>query len=151
MALKKNVKFQVGRIVPDIQLDSDLLSRIETISEQTGLATPALFQKWVLQEESLIGLIQGNKEQTKDRTTGHPTTRLDASPQQISDVQDGEETAEASPEYRKMLIQRVQKLKKEGMTLVKIADIFNEENVRTVSGKGKWYSSSITNLLKSNA
>jgi hypothetical protein len=45
----------------------------------------------------------------------------------------------------------VKNLKKEGMTLVKIAEIFNEENVQTVSGKGKWYSSSITNLLNSNA
>jgi hypothetical protein len=49
-----------------------------------------------------------------------------------------------------MLAKRVKKLKKEGKTLVKIAEIFNEENLPTISGKGKWYSSSITWLLNSN-
>ena len=35
----------------------------------------------------------------------------------------------------------------EGMTLNKIAKTFNEERVPTVSGAGKWYYSSVANLL----
>ena len=53
-----------------------------------------------------------------------------------------------NPNYRKTLIKRAQKLKKEGMTLKKIAETFNEEKVATMSGTGNWYPSSIANLLK---
>jgi hypothetical protein len=75
---------------------------------------------------------------------------LDVSPQEVPEEQ--EKTGEinpATPDYRKILVERAKELKKEGKTLVKIAEIFNEENLQTVSGKGKWYSSSIVNLLNS--
>ena len=36
-----------------------------------------------------------------------------------------------------------------GITLKKIAETFNDEKVSTVSGTGKWYASSINNLMKS--
>jgi hypothetical protein len=147
---KKNIKSQPETTIPEIAITQDLRSRIEKISEQTGLNTPALFQKWVLQEESLIGLIQRSRNETTEQAPNQPAVVT----QQVSDVQKQEEFEEINPDdpnYRKILIKRVKKLKKEGITLVKIAEIFNEENVQTVSGKGKWYSSSITNLLKSNA
>jgi len=54
-----------------------------------------------------------------------------------------------NPYYRKALVKRARKLKKEDMTLKKIAETFNEEKVVTVSGTGKWYSSSIAILLNS--
>jgi hypothetical protein len=147
MAAKKNVKSQIQPSVFEVPIDSDLPSRIKNISKQTGLNTVDLFQKWVLQEESLIGLMQNNKSQTKAPTKTHIAPDTQKIPVQ---KQEKPETIDFdSPDYRKVLIKRANALKKEGMTLVKIAALFNEENLKTVTGKGKWYASSINNLLNS--
>jgi hypothetical protein len=146
MARRKNMENET--ILLEALTDSGLLSRIEKISEQTGLSTLDLVQKWVLQEESLIGLMARGK----NNVTEQAETTSATSSQRVPGVQKQENPAEIdfnSPDYRKMLIERAKKLKKEGITLVKIAEIFNEEKVQTVSGKGKWYSSSIVNLLNS--
>ena len=54
-----------------------------------------------------------------------------------------------SPGYRKELVKRAKMLKKDGMTHNKIAKTFNDEEIPTVSGAGKWYASSINHLLNS--
>jgi hypothetical protein len=151
MVFRKKTKNSAQAITFQMPADSDLTSRIEKIAAQTGLDTSSLLQKWVLQEESLIGLMR----RARGRTAKQPKTRIlpDAFPQDASDAQKQEEIIEcnpARPNYRQMLVKRAKKLKKDGMTLVKIADIYNEENLPTVSGRGKWYSSSIVNLLNSN-
>ena len=152
MAVKEIEKSQTETITLEVPSCSDLSSRIENITKQTGLATADLFQKWVLQEESLIGLMQRQRggEQTAEQTmTGSDTSETFSHSQPIPGVQKLEETVDPdSPKYRKILIKMAKKLKKEGLTLVKIAEVFNAENVRTISCKGKWYSSSIMNLLK---
>jgi hypothetical protein len=150
MALRKSAKSQSETIVPetptgsaDSALLSDLRSRIEKISEQTGLDLVNLLQKWVLQEESLIGLMRYNKGQASAQTE----TRRDA-----SDVQKQEKTAGTSaitPKYPKALFKKAEKLKKAGMTLKKIAEIFNDEGLPTISGVGKWHAGSIALLLNS--
>jgi hypothetical protein len=153
MALRKNVKSQGSTVTQEISIDGGLLSRIEKISEQTGLNTSNLLQKWILQEESLIGLMRNGEGQTTEKGELRP----DASLQQNSDApdvqeQEKEEPAEAgpaSPKYRKTLLKRALKLKEKGTALVKIAEIFNEEKLTTISGKGKWHGSSITLLLNS--
>jgi hypothetical protein len=150
MALRKNAKYQSGTLTFQVPTDSDLSSRIERISAQTGLNTADLFQKWVLQEESLIGLMQHGESPIAEPKQNE--TRPDTSTQQLLGVQEQKETLEVnpdSPNYRKELVKRIKKLKEERMPLIKIAQLFNEENVQTISGKGKWYSSSITNLLNS--
>jgi hypothetical protein len=38
-------------------------------------------------------------------------------------------------------------MKEQGMSSVKIAEQFNKEGVMTVSGTGKWYSSSVFQFL----
>jgi hypothetical protein len=149
MAFKKEAKKRL-KTIPFMEEpeSSDLPGRLQKISEQTGLSSHDLLQKWILQEESLIGLMRRGKAQTAEQAEIYH----DTAPQQSSDVQEREDAAEAgpdSPNYRKMLIRKAEKLKKAGATLVKIADIFNEEKLPTVSGKGKWYSSSITVLLQS--
>jgi hypothetical protein len=117
--------------------------------EQTGISPPDLFLKWVLQEETLIGVMQRNKEPMAEQAE----TRPDVAPQKGTAAQ--KKSAETippgpgDPNYRKTVVKRAQKLKKEGMTLKKIAETFNEEKVATVSGTGKWYSSSVANLLNS--
>jgi hypothetical protein len=147
MALRKNLKSQIKTITFQVPIDSDLPARIENISEQTGLETLALFQKWVLQEESLIGLMR----HSGDQTTVQAETRSDADRKQAPDVQEQKETAKINPHdkpnYRKTLVKRIKKLQKEGMTFNRIAETFNNENLPTVSGTGKWHASSLIRFL----
>ena len=91
-------------------------------------------------------------QRSKNEAIAQTPDRATAVPQDFSGVREQAETEKIdpnSPNYRKILIKRAKKLKKKGITLAKIAEIFNEENLQTVSGKGKWYSSSIINLLSS--
>jgi hypothetical protein len=144
MERRKNAKYSAETIAFQIPADNDLQSRIKKISAQTGLVTLDLFLKWVLQEESLLGLMRSSKSPATEEP--QISTFPDSFPQN--------ETSEINPsnsDYRKMLIERVKSLKKEGMTLNAIAEIYNKEKLPTVSGRGTWYSSSIINLLKSNA
>ena len=138
MAVRKNIKPKIIKL--ELPFDSDLLLRMEKISEQTGLSSLSLLQKWILQEESLIGVIQRNKETAPKRAKARPD---------VSKSSKAVQPGPGNPEYRKTLVKRALKLKKEGMTLKKVAETFNDEKVPTVSGTGKWYSSSINNLLNS--
>jgi hypothetical protein len=149
MARRKNIDDAPKSILEEVLADSDLPLKIAKISEQTGLSPLDLFRKWVLQEESLIGLMQRNKAQTTEQAE----TRSSTPPRETPTVREQKEAPKIdpeSPDYRAVLVKRIKKLKKEGMTIVKIAETFNEENLPTMSGKGKWYSSSITWLLNSN-
>jgi hypothetical protein len=150
MALRKNLKYHTNSMILDLPDDSDLPSRIERISEQTGLDASNLFQKWVLQEESLIGLIQHSKGQ-RERTAKKEETRSEVSRKRGPGARMQKETVENAspngPEYREMLAAKAIQLRQEGATLKKVAETFNEENLPTVSGVGKWYASSITWLI----
>jgi len=53
----------------------------------------------------------------------------------------------ASPERKAAVLQRLQALQAEGLSLQKIADRLNHEGVPTLSGKGKWQKGTIGNLL----
>ena len=136
----ENMENQPGTILLEVPLDSDLPLRLEKISEQTGLSFFNLLQKWVLQEEALIGIVLCGKDPARQRIEAHPSVskRAEVPLPEPSD-----------PNYRKILIRRALKLKKRGMTLKNMAEKFNNEKVPTVSGTGKWYSSSISNLLNS--
>jgi len=120
-----------------IQPDSDLLVRLGKISEQIGLSPQDLLQKWVLQEETLIGIMQRCKGQTAEQ----------AAHSNVAQTAKAAPLDSGSPDYRQMLVKKVKKLKKEGMTFKKIAETFNDEKVPTVSGTGNWYSSSVAWLL----
>jgi hypothetical protein len=149
MAKKKNAENQAGTILLEVPTDSDLPVRIEKILEQTGLSSLSLFQKWVLQEESLIGVLQTTKERLSERDGVRPVAPRPEAPAAQEEDTGADTPAPNGLDYRKNLVKRATKLKKEGITLKKIAEIFNEEKVPTVSGTGKWYASSITNLLNS--
>jgi hypothetical protein len=149
MAVKRAIKKQTETAsILEIPADSDLPLRIKTIAEQTGLSPLNLFQKWVLQEEAMIGLMR--------HVEAMEAMNADAEQQQISGAQKRKEpqkATETSPadnkNDHKALLKRAQKLQKSGMTLRKIADIFNEENLPTLSGKGKWHASALVRFLKS--
>jgi hypothetical protein len=123
MAIKKNLKDQSEEIWKPL-ISDELAFRIMNLAVQTGVSPPDIILKWVLQEEAWIGLMQSGKSQTAKQPK---TTAVDNPVQKVKSA--------------KML-------KKEGMTHNKIAETFNGEKIPTVSGTGKWYASSINNLLK---
>ena len=139
MAIKKNQKDKSEAEHFKPVLSADLLNRIRNIAEQTGISTSDLFLKWVLQEESWIGLNKtgkGHQVNQQSKTVGKPAQK----------TKTGKNLA--SPGNKKEMVRKATILVKNGMTHAKIAQTFNEQNVPTVSGTGKWYASSITNLLK---
>ena len=150
MVLKKDTKKSIKTIpLLKVQTGSDLSVRLEKISGQTGLSPMSLLQKWILQEETQIGLMQRSKEPkakragknsdvTPQKSTAAPKKRAKANPSESGNTN-----------YRKTLVKRVTELKKSGISLKKIAETLNEEKVATMSGTGKWYPSTISNFLKS--
>jgi hypothetical protein len=50
-------------------------------------------------------------------------------------------------EPKAAVLQRLQALQAEGLSLQKIADRLNHEGVPTLSGKGRWQKGTIGNLL----
>jgi hypothetical protein len=50
-------------------------------------------------------------------------------------------------QYKRMLVSEILNFRKAGKTYKQIADLFNEEGTRTLSGRGKWSTASIMNLL----
>jgi hypothetical protein len=147
MARKKVTEDQTKTVIP---FDSELLHRMEKISNQTGLSNNDLLQKWILQEESLIGLMQHSKAPAP-KEAKEKAAKPSVSPRKASTVK--EKSAKAIPNvadssaYRKAVIKKAEKLKKIGMTLKEIANTFNEQKVATMSGAWKWYASSINILL----
>ena len=144
MVRKKNVKDRPEESFWKPLISDELLFRIMNIAGQTGISPPDLFLKWVLQEESWIGLIQSGKGQTTTQskaTVDNPVQKM----KRAKDVS----IDHKSPGYRKELAKKAVNLKKKGMTHNKIAETFNDEKIPTVSGTGKWYASSINNLLNS--
>ena len=144
MVLKKKVKDRPEESYWKPVFSAELLNRIRNIAEQTGISPPDLFLKWVLQEESLIGLIKSGKGQSTK-----PSKTAKDSPMQKEKGAKIISLDHKSTGFRIELMKRVKKLKKEGLTLKKIAETFNGEKVPTVSGTGKWYASSINNLVNS--
>jgi len=62
MVLKKNEKYRPEKSFWKSFISDELLFRIMNIVGQTGISPPDLILKWVLQEESLIGMMQQRKE-----------------------------------------------------------------------------------------
>ena len=144
MAIKKNKKDRPEKEHWKPLISDELLFRIMNIAGQTGVSPPDIILKWVLQEESWIGLIQNGQGQT----TTQPVTAVNNTVQKEKAAKD-EPLDHKSPGYRKELMKKAETLKKKGMAYKKIAETFNDEKTPTLSGTGKWYASSINNLLKS--
>ena len=105
MVLKKNTKNLAKMTSPQkIQLNSDLLARLEKISEQTGLSPIDLLQKWVFQEETQIGFMQRNKGQmTKTKVSPGVAVQKDVAQDKRTKVVQPDPN---SPNYRKALSQK---------------------------------------------
>jgi hypothetical protein len=136
--------------------DSDLPVRLQRISEATGFSDHELLGKWLTQEESNLHALQHYVEShvRLPHDSPGPLNSVPQQPQKLSKKQpqtqeESEESTESDTgqDYRQTLLQRIQGMREKGMTYSKIASQFNEEGVATVSGTGKWYPSTISQLL----
>jgi hypothetical protein len=135
---------------------------MKKISELTGLPDYELLQKWLAQEESALNISRYYAETIQSRLkqdvaeqlrvllgelqkTGKPEKPEAA---KAAKTTKNEKKTEGPEEYRQTILQRARAMKDEGISFVKIAAQFNNEGVATVSGTGKWYPSSVFQLLK---
>jgi IS30 family transposase len=134
-------KVKGHEIIIKIPFDNDLPERLKKISEQTGLFDYELLQKWTIQEESVINVLQNQGEKIR------LTLKQDIEDQLASLFHKMRQTLEQTPdkkteadkrldesigkdnpgERREALIREVAKLRKEGLTLTKIAEQFNTD------------------------
>jgi hypothetical protein len=150
MRKKKESPYEKG-FEMKIPSGSDLPERMKRISDLTGLSDYELVQKWLIQEESALNASRYYVETIQSKLEQNITEQLrsvlyefqkTAKPKAMKEMK-----AENPGDYRQMLLKRIQDMKDEGMSFVKIADQFNREGVSTVSGTGKWYPSSVFQLL----
>jgi hypothetical protein len=156
MGKKKGKPF--GKIFEiKIPSDSGLPERMEKISGLTGLSDYELLQKWIVQEESVLNASRYYAETMQAKLQQNFTEQLRSvlhefqktgKPKATKETKAAKETKpEKSEDYRQTLLERIQNMRDEGTSFVKIADQFNQEGVPTVSGIGKWYASSVFHLF----
>jgi hypothetical protein len=139
-APRKTIKIEVPNELPD---------KMQNISEHMKLSYSDLLRKWIEQEESII-----HAETYEDdllRWRQHVEAQLLALQRQVFKLQ--KESADEGgdeQEYRRSLLKKIQNLRDQGMTFVKISEQFNNEGIATVTGSGKWYPSSVSQFLTKN-
>lgn len=165
MAYKKKIKQQDSNndneIVIKIPFNSDLSEKFKKVSEQTGLVEHELLQKWIIQEEGIIHVLQNHGEKIrlkqKQDIEDQLADLLRNARQTLEQTQNQKPSGDEVPvksvdkdkpeERRSALIRKIVKLREQGLTLTKIADQLNADKIPTFSGTGKWHPSTITMLL----
>jgi DNA-binding transcriptional MerR regulator len=150
MAYKRK---KAAQIIFDVPSSSDLPERIQDVSERTGLSYSKLLQKWLTQEENVVG--SKRREDDLLKWTRNIENQLNDLQRRMLELQ-GKPAGDEDPEserhdnqvYRQALLERIKSLRDEGTTLKKIAEQFNSEGVSTLTGTGQWYASSISHILK---
>ncbi|MDR1378941.1 MAG: hypothetical protein LBJ36_07800 [Synergistaceae bacterium] len=136
----------------DVPVDSDLPIRLKSVSEQTKLSYCELLEKWLFTEERENQANEKHREEEFLKWTQQFEARLADIQSQLFALwkKPEEEGGPSEQDYRRVLLQRIRNLRNEGMSFVKISEMFNKEGVPTVSGTGKWYPSSISQFLTTN-
>jgi hypothetical protein len=145
---KKEDVTRASDTVMEISLDSTLLDKLQKISEATGLSNQELFQKWITQEESVLHVLEYYVDQQNKAPQPVEKPQRKSSP--VHEELEESTESDKTQDYRKTLLQKILALKKQRMPLTKIAAQFNEEGIATISGSGKWYSSTISYILSTN-
>jgi hypothetical protein len=139
---KKTILLEVPLL--EVPSDSDLAVRMGNVSEYTGLPYLSLIQKWLTQEEAQISILRHRENDFLKRIeTQLSALKTKAAPEPEPDAEN----------YRQEVYQRIAELKAQGMTFFKIARLFNDENIRTISGVGKWHPATVSQIFnaKTNA
>jgi hypothetical protein len=125
--------------------DSSLPDRIIKVIQYTSLSYRGLLEKWLHQEEASIEAAKLAEEEILKRVE----TRIDILEKKVLRLE-GKDMRWEDPsraQYKRMLVSQVLSFRKAGKTYKQIADLFNEEGTHTISGRGKWTTTSIMNLL----
>jgi hypothetical protein len=135
----------------NVPIERNLFFRMERISERTGLSWNDLLSKWLFQEEALIALLSTRAIPETSEASNIPCLNS-------ADVRNRPAEAEdeprphynfdpKKPKDRKKLVKDIKTLRKSGMSLKKIAEVFNDGKISTLSGTGKWYAAAISRIL----
>ncbi|MDR1873458.1 MAG: recombinase family protein [Synergistaceae bacterium] len=157
MAGRKKEKSLAGPA--NFEIPQDLQDRLQNISERTQLSYQELLQKWLTQEENLADFQRSDDEDFNEgllKWKEDVDARLGDLQRQVSalwpsaavgDVPAPKENASGRNTYRRTILRKIRSLRRKGMTFTDIARQFNEEGVATLSGTGKWYSGTISQIL----
>jgi hypothetical protein len=125
--------------------DSNLPDRIIEVIQYTSLSYRGLLEKWLHQEEASIEAAKRAEEEISKRVEERvailekKVLRLEGKDMRWEDP--------SRAQHKRMLVSQVLSFRKAGKTYKQIADLFNEEGMHTISGRGKWSTTSIQQLL----
>jgi hypothetical protein len=125
--------------------DTTLPDRLVKVIQYTSLSFRGLLEKWLHQEEASIEAAN----RVEEEILKHLETRIDILEKKVLRLE-GKDMRWEDPskaQYKRMLVSQILSFRKAGKTYKQIADLFNEEGTRTLSGRGKWSTTSIMNLL----
>jgi hypothetical protein len=125
-----------GTTIPD---------RLMEVMQYANLPFRELLEKWLHQEEASIEAAQRIEEEISKRVE----ERVAILERKVLRLENKDMRWESPSraQYKQMLVFQVLSFRKAGKTYQQIADLFNEEGTHTVSGRGKWTTTSIMKLL----
>jgi hypothetical protein len=125
--------------------DTTLPDRLMKVIQYTSLSFRGLLEKWLHQEEASIEAAK----LAKDEILRQVETRIDILEKKVLRLEGKRVRWEDRDkvEFKRMLVSEILSFRKAGKTFKQIADLFNEENTPTLSGRGKWSTASLTRLL----
>jgi hypothetical protein len=140
------------KISIDVPANSDLPNRFKNVSDETNLSYSELLEKWLFAEERETQASVKHREEELLKWTQQFEAKLADIQSQLFALwkKPEEEGGPSEQDYRRVLLQRIKNLRNEGVSFVRISELFNKEGVPTVSGTGKWYPSSISQFLTTN-
>jgi hypothetical protein len=155
-------------IIVDAPADRALPDRLKNVAVRTNLSYCALLHKWLSQEENAIELRNRNEEHRQwERNIEAQLNFLQQQIQRLiySQGRGGpvKRASSAEPSARggaalrpkkqdiKELLEKIGELKRQGLSLKRIAERFNDDGLKTITGKGKWLPSSVSYCLRKQA
>ena len=114
-----------------VKVDEEIHQKLKLAALVKGESMSALLTSWVQNMEVNVpdSLITGKKPVQKRK---------------LDPIVKKKPASSGEAEIQKTILQ----YQSEKMSLQKIADTLNADNISTLSGKGKWYKSTVSNLIK---
>jgi hypothetical protein len=125
--------------------DTTLPDRLIKVIQYTNLSYRNLLEKWLHQEEASIEAARCAEEEISKRVEERVAILEKKVLRPEGKDMRWEDPSRA--QYKKMLVLQVLSFRKAGKTYKQIADLYNEEGMHTLSGRGKWSTTSIQQLL----
>jgi hypothetical protein len=145
--IKKMTPEEREKVMSILQVppDTTLPDRLIKVIQYTNLSFRGLLEKWLHQEETSIEATKLAQEEILKQVE----TRVAILEKKVLRLE-GKDMRREDPnkaQYKRMLVSQILSFRKAGKTYKQIADLFNEEGTHTVSGRGKWTTTSIMQLL----